>query len=1039
MIPSTVVTAMREKQSGVARAIALSAIFVIILTAPLFAIDPHQPLAQLYHTSWSAKQGLNGSVTALAQTTDGYLWVGTTDGLFRFDGISFEQVPVGPGSLLGRQISTLMAVPDGGLWVGFMRGGASFLKDNQVSNYSEPDGLPVSAVRRFARDPSGVIWAAVVGGFARLEGQHWRKIGREWNYSSKTAMCLLVDREGTLWVATGTDIVFLPNGKKQFQDTGIRVGNVYFMTQAPDGRILVNDGFTNVRVFRRDANNKTELLPSIEISLRAAIFDRDGGLWMGDSKGGVRRVSFPDKLQASGLKATSEVFTEADGLSQQFVDAILEDREGNIWVGTDGGLDRFRLRNVEWFRLQAGPFSLAAGPGNDVWAGSGGGAPLLQLGGQNSAERRITHVYTVYHDPDNSIWYGANSSLLHFKNGKLFSLAVPHQVLELSRSVTPPDPIIASAITKDLSGTLWVAFGGSGEFLLKEGVWTFIPILPDHPDWSARYAFTDKSDRVWLCWGDRIARYDHGKVQVFGLKEGLAIGAAQVIAESEQNIWVGGESGLAFLQGGRFHPVRVKAGANFTGITGIVAVHNGGIWLSTNPGVVHVPEIEVANVVRNPEHVIAFELFDLISDLPEPLQSDPSSYASTAIQANDGAMWFATQNGAVRVDSAHIYRNPLSPPVLIRSVVADGKNYSPFSHLVFPALTKNLRISYIALSLSIPERVRFRYKLEGWDNTWHEAESNREAVFTNLAPTKYKFRVAACNNDGVWNETGASLEFSVLPAFYQANWFRALCVAVFLALLWAFYQFRLNQLQERFNAGLEGRVNERVRIARELHDTLLQSLHGLLFRFQAARNMLPRRTDEAMEALDGAISRTEQAITESQDAITDLRPGTTTESDLGEQVRACGKELETAANTNGTPSNFSLTVEGERKTLSPILQEEIFRIARELLRNAFRHACAHRVEAEVRYDDEQLRVRIRDDGKGMDPEVLRQGNRQGHWGLPGAKERAKQIGGRLDIWSEARAGTEIQLSVPASIAYENSHDRPRFRFLRRVRVDEQRF
>ena len=232
-------------------------------------------------------------------------------------------------------------------------------------------------------------------------------------------------------------------------------------------------------------------------------------------------------------------------------------------------------------------------------------------------------------------------------------------------------------------------------------------------------------------------------------------------------------------------------------------------------------------------------------------------------------------------------------------------------------------------------------------------------------------------------------------------------------------------------ARLEERVQERMRIARELHDTLLQSLHGLLFRFQAARNMLPHRPEEAMNALDGAIARTEQAIAESQDAITDLRPGSVTEGDLGELVRAAGKELETAGNGSGIPPSFTFILEGERQALSPILQAEVYRIARELLRNSFRHACARQVEAEVRYGDEHLRLRIRDDGKGMEREILMKGRRQGHWGLPGVKERAQQIGAQLDFWSEAGAGTEVQLSIPAAIAYKDSSNRAKFKLFRR--------
>jgi signal transduction histidine kinase len=296
--------------------------------------------------------------------------------------------------------------------------------------------------------------------------------------------------------------------------------------------------------------------------------------------------------------------------------------------------------------------------------------------------------------------------------------------------------------------------------------------------------------------------------------------------------------------------------------------------------------------------------------------------------------------------------------------------------------------------------------------------------------------VAACNNSGVWNEAGTFLDFSIAPMYYQTAWFRLSCVATFLALLWALYQSRVHQLARQFNVGLEARVNERTRIARELHDTLLQNLHGLLFRFQAARNMLPRRTEEAMEALDGAIMRTEQAIAESRDTIKDLRSERVT-SDLAELLTQTGRELETAADANGNPPIFRVIVEGEQQTLSPAIQDEVYRIARELLRNAFQHALARRIEAEIRYDHHLLRVLIRDDGKGMDPKVLKEGGQPGHWGLPGVRERAKQIGARLDFWSEAGAGTEVQLTVPVSIGSERPRDGSRFRLFGKSKSHEQ--
>jgi signal transduction histidine kinase len=240
----------------------------------------------------------------------------------------------------------------------------------------------------------------------------------------------------------------------------------------------------------------------------------------------------------------------------------------------------------------------------------------------------------------------------------------------------------------------------------------------------------------------------------------------------------------------------------------------------------------------------------------------------------------------------------------------------------------------------------------------------------------------------------------------------------------------------QFNIRLEERVSERTRIARDLHDTLLQSFHGLMFRFQAARNMLPGRPEQAMQALDGAIARTEQAIAESRGAIGDLRSEPVAQSDLAELLTAMGQELAAFEEANGNGPLFRVIVEGERRKLSPILQEEVYWIARELLRNAFQHAHAHRIEAEIRYEDHLFRMRVRDDGKGMEPNVLEAGGRVGHWGLTGLRERAQKLGVRLDFWSEVGAGTEVQLTVPAAVAYERSHDRARFRLFRKARIDE---
>jgi signal transduction histidine kinase len=382
------------------------------------------------------------------------------------------------------------------------------------------------------------------------------------------------------------------------------------------------------------------------------------------------------------------------------------------------------------------------------------------------------------------------------------------------------------------------------------------------------------------------------------------------------------------------------------------------------------------------------------------------------------------------IDPHHLPFNKLPPPVHIEQIIADRKTYDASSaangRVSLPALIRDLKIDFTALSLVAPEKVRFRYKLEGRDGDWQDAGNRREAFYTDLPPRNYRFRLAACNNSGVWNEAGAFLDFSVAPAYYQTIWFRTVCVAAFLALLWVLYQLRLRQLAREFNSGLEARVNERTRIARELHDSLLQGFQGLMFRLQAVRDMLPGRAPaEAIEALDIALERGDKAIAEGRDTVSDLREPILGDSDIAEALTALGNELALQSG-NGLVPCVRVLLEGKQRELNPMLRDEIYRIAREALRNAFLHARAQKIEAEITYSDSEFLLHVRDDGGGIDPEVANQGARAGHWGLPGMRERAKSFGGKLEVWSEHGAGTEIKLRVPGAIAYGKSEPRRRF-------------
>jgi signal transduction histidine kinase len=412
-------------------------------------------------------------------------------------------------------------------------------------------------------------------------------------------------------------------------------------------------------------------------------------------------------------------------------------------------------------------------------------------------------------------------------------------------------------------------------------------------------------------------------------------------------------------------------------------------------------------------------------------RADPfSAYSPRVTKASDGKLWFVGPGGVSVVDPRHLPFNKLPPPVHIEQIIADRKTYwqnstgDASSNPRLPALVRDLEIDYTALSLVAPEKNRFRVKLEGRDPDWKDVGTERKAFYNDLPPRNYRFRVAASNNNGVWNEAGAYFDFSIAPAYYQTRWFQASCGVAFLALLWGLYRYRLHQIAREFNVRLEERVGERTRIARDLHDTLLQSFQGLMLHLQVVDDLLPQ--GKAKDELEQTLERADQAIAEGRSAVHDLRLSATTTNDLAQAVRALGNELATP-----DAATFRLVVEGPARDLHPIIRDELYRITREALRNAFAHARAHHIEAELIYAEALFRIRIRDDGEGIPPAML-EGGRPGHYGLPGMRERAKKIGTNLDIWSGAETGCEIELSIPGSIAYLTSPGPRRgFRWLRK--------
>jgi signal transduction histidine kinase len=388
-------------------------------------------------------------------------------------------------------------------------------------------------------------------------------------------------------------------------------------------------------------------------------------------------------------------------------------------------------------------------------------------------------------------------------------------------------------------------------------------------------------------------------------------------------------------------------------------------------------------------------------------------------KTSDGRIWYVAFDGISVIDPHRFPFNKLPPPVQIERVIADTKLYDAKNELRLDPGIRNLVIDYTALSLVDPAKIRFRYKLESQDSDWREVVNDREVQYSNLPPGKYLFRVKASNNSGLWNEQGASLAFVIPPMWYQTNWFLALCGASVLSLLWVSFQVRVRQLAHQFNLSMEVRVAERTRIARDLHDTLLQTFQALLLRFHTAIYKLPEDAVDARRTLEEAVEQASEAIAEGRDAVQGLRMSTLEKNELAVAIRTVGDIL-AAAEMGQSSSKFNVVVEGATRDLHPILRDEVYRLASEALRNAFRHAAAQNVEVEIRYDKRYFRLRIGDDGKGIRDEVLHGEVREGHYGLQGMLERAELMGGKLTIWSKVDCGTEIELTIPASRAYGKS-------------------
>jgi signal transduction histidine kinase/ligand-binding sensor domain-containing protein len=963
---------------------------------------------QFNSKTWTTADGAPSDVSALTQTRDGTLWIGTGIGLFRFDGVKLERYPQ-PGDMPLRSpnISALTASADGALWIGFRFGGVASLREGHLVAYDERDGLPDGTVKALVWGHDGSLWAATRGGLARLENERWVRVEEE---AIPTTYGAVVDHEGTLWVATDDRVLACALHDDSFRVVAKRAGTSQKtepIAVAPDGSVwaVTEDGLTRLVLAPKDSSEANRTLHA-KVNL-PLLFDRNGNLWSGGDTAHLLRVR--DRLADSVAEPLDEL---TGALHGKGVQTFFQDREGNVWMGSGSGLARFTRSSVA--RVLLPPcvdwgYALAVGVTGTLLVSCANphvtdGVTEIRNGGMPE-KLHIPTFTATFRDSDGSVWIAGLQGIAHLlQGGQIVTTALPEEGTGAE----------IQAIARDRTGALWISIVRKGVFRFFDGRWEAYGNLEPLPRSPAVVATVEQGGALWLGYTDnRIARVEGAAVRLFDAKDGLSIGNVTAIAAFAGHIWASGELGLALFDRGRFVPVGSVSGNPFTGITGIIETSAGDLWLNGDQGIVHISRADVSRLLRVPDFKMPVRIFNALDGVlgtAQALRPIPS-----AVETPDGRLWFQTTAGLVLIDTTQTVYNALAPPVTIGSIRSNGVRHpASAGNLRLPPGTRSVQIDYTAGSLSVPERVGFRYKLVGLDREWQDPGSRREAFYTNLDPGDYTFHVVASNSDGVWNTTGASVRFTILPTFHQTTWFHALCVLAGLALLTVLHRMRALQISTQVRSRLEVRLAERERIARELHDTLLQGVQGLILRFQAATDMISAR-DPAREAMERTLERADDLLGESRARVLDLRDPVSGLVALQEALAAEGEQLAAAY-----PGEFSVSAEGVPRALHPIVREETLLLGREALVNAFRHAQATRIEVEVHYGDAGLRMRIRDNGCGIDPAVHADGGRRGHWGLSGMRERAKLLSARLDIWSTAGGGTEIDLRVPATMAYSES-------------------
>ena len=1003
----------------------------LLLTAcpGAFALNPALDVSQYAHAAWKVGENLpQGAIESIAQTPDGYLWLGTEFGLLRFDGV--RNLPWPPNLRLpSGPIRSLLAARDGTLWIGAAKGLASW-KDGKLTRYPELAGHLILAV---VEDREGVIWAGgysvPTGRLCAIRNGSARCYGEDGSLGEAVSS-LNEDSKGNLWVGVTDGLWRWKPGPPKFYPLAGELHGLRGLAEGDDGGLLIAFRGAIIRLVDGKAEEAYALPAAVrQLSVRKLLRDRDGGLWARTSHQGLVHIH----------QGRTDVFAQPEGLSGNDVSDIFEDREGNIWVATFNGLDRFSDSAVATYSAAQGLSSahvvsvLAARDGS-IWLRTFDGLNswnrgqvtiyrqsndgLAQAAPQSAVRREVAHeladsglperveegVGSLFQDARGRIWVSTLRGVGYLENDRFISInGVPGGRVH--------------SIAGDRQGTLWFAHQYRGLFRFRPGSvvqeisWTRL----GHKDFADALAADPLDGGLWLgFFRGGVLHFKDGQVLAsYTAADGLGDGRINDFRfDRDGTLWAATEGGLSRLKNGRVATLTSKNGLPCDAVHWSMEDDAHSFWLYTPCGLVRIARSEMdawaaaVDKDKDAKWTVQAAVFGSADGVRN--RANAGGFSPHVGKSPDGKLWFFSLDGLSVIDPRHLPLNGLPPPVHIEQITADRKTYNAPSdvneRLPLPPLVRDLEIDYTGLSFVAPEKVRFRYKLENRDRDWRDAGNRRQAFFNDLPPGNYRFRVSACNDSGVWNEAGAFLDFGVAPAYYQATWFRLSCVAAFLASLGALYQLRLRQLARQFNVRLEERGRERTRIAQELHDTLLQNIAGICLQIGGLSKVVTAHPQSAQARLKELRQQGEVCLREARQAVWNIRSLESESFDLATELRESGERL-----TSQTPARFIFRVEGEPRRIALDLREQVLRIGTEAIANSVRHAHAGAIEARISFDAKGMHLRISDDGRGF---TVDGASAPGHFGLTTMRERAQEIGASIVISSEPERGASVEVTIP---------------------------